>query len=659
MSVVRLRALRRVLWLRETWREVPASSDIGVITDAEVDRLLADRADELGREAAFFARDPEAASIAAPLAAAEARLAAEPRWRRLVARLKLDAAERSLLLTAVALALEPPLARVFAYLHDQPEMAGPTPWLATALFGSDGPPARLEAGGALDAWGLVRPVSGALAGPRTLCLADPAIAAWLAYGGDADLPGGTAVAAVPERWPVLYSDALAEMQGFVAATRPPLEIEIAAPFGSGRRVLAAQLARACRRKLLVVDAAALPRGAEPAQVMRQARRAARLRGAMLYWICPPETGTGEDMPVPETPDLAAADGVLLIGRTRAAPDGRGRAAFRSVSLPALPLGGRLALWSAITADPPPRQIREWLLSPADIGRIRLVAGAGDAAIAQACRRPSAAAELLQHLPLPFARGDLVLPAGVLEQIDDLERQIRLRWDVYEEWGFDRLCPNGRGIVALFAGPPGTGKTMAAQVLARTLGLDLYRLDAATVVNKFIGETEKRLKLIFDECDRSNMLLLIDECEGLFGQRFSSKDAHDRYANLEIDYLLQRLERFDGVAILTTNRKNDVDPAFQRRLRMIVDFLPPEPHERRRLWRHALDADSEAGAARLEDIDWDALGARINMTGAEIKLTALNAAFLARAAGGRIGMAHVLAAARRELAKKGQSLRGFG
>src|SRR4029077_8300581 len=170
-------------------------------------------------------------------------------------------------------------------------------------------------------------------------------------------------------------------------------------------------------------------------------------------------------------------------------------------------------------------------------------------------------------------------------------------------------------------------------------------------------TEKRLKLIFDECDRTNFLLLIDECEGLFGQRFSSKDAHDRYANLEIDYLLQRLERFEGVASLTTNRKNDVDPAFHRPLRRIIDFPPPHPDERLRLWRQAFDADTPDGSARLDGLDWNALSARINMTGAEIKLTALNAAFLARAAGSRIGMPHVLTAAQRELAKKGQTLRG--
>jgi SpoVK/Ycf46/Vps4 family AAA+-type ATPase len=198
--------------------------------------------------------------------------------------------------------------------------------------------------------------------------------------------------------------------------------------------------------------------------------------------------------------------------------------------------------------------------------------------------------------------------------------------------------------------------MAAQVLARRLGLELYRLDPAQVVNKYIGETEKRLKVVFDECDRAHFLLLIDECEGMLGQRFSSKDAHDRYANLEIDYLLQRLERFQGVAVLATNRKGDLDAAFLRRIRFIIDFLPPGPAERSRLWQSALPEKSPSGEELREPIEWADLSERVALTGAEITLAALNAAFLARAARQKIGMPHILEAVRRELIKQGQTLR---
>ena len=153
-------------------------------------------------------------------------------------------------------------------------------------------------------------------------------------------------------------------------------------------------------------------------------------------------------------------------------------------------------------------------------------------------------------------------------------------------------------------------------------------------------------------------MLIDECEGMFGQRFASKDAHDRYANLEIDYLLQRLERFQGVAVLATNRKGDLDNAFMRRLRFVIDFLPPSPAERRRLWEKSLPEKGPEENLLREELNWDALAENVPLTGAEIKLAALNAAFLARAEEKKIGMEHVLTAVRRELAKKGQTLRGF-
>ena len=199
-------------------------------------------------------------------------------------------------------------------------------------------------------------------------------------------------------------------------------------------------------------------------------------------------------------------------------------------------------------------------------------------------------ELFTSLRLPVSWDDIVLAHNVREHLKELEQQVRLRWQVYEEWGFERLCPLGRGITALFAGASGTGKTMAAQVMARSLGLELYRVDLSGVVNKYIGETEKRLKQVFDACERANVLLFFDEADALFGQRTQVKDAHDRFANIEIDYLLQRMEQFDGVAVLATNRKGDLDKAFLRRIRFMVDFQPPGPVE-----RHALVAPRAAGA----------------------------------------------------------------
>jgi len=194
--------------------------------------------------------------------------------------------------------------------------------------------------------------------------------------------------------------------------------------------------------------------------------------------------------------------------------------------------------------------------------------------------------------------------------------------------------------------------MAAQVLARELDLELYRVDLAGVVSKYIGETEKHLRTVFDASQRAPVLLLFDEADALFGKRTQVRDAHDRFANIEIDYLLQRMERFDGLAVLATNRKADLDSAFLRRLRFVIDFIPPGAAEREQLWRRALAGRADdSGAPIVDDLDWAAIGAQLDLSAADIKSAALAAAFLARAEGTRVGMRHVLAAARREFEKR--------
>jgi SpoVK/Ycf46/Vps4 family AAA+-type ATPase len=188
-------------------------------------------------------------------------------------------------------------------------------------------------------------------------------------------------------------------------------------------------------------------------------------------------------------------------------------------------------------------------------------------------------------------------------------------------------------------------------------MELYRVDLSAVMSKYIGETEKNLKRIFDACERANVLLFFDEADALFGQRTQVKDAHDRFANIEIDYLLQRMEQFDGIAVLATNRKGEMDTAFLRRIRFVIDFVPPGPEERHRLWNLALLEHAPDGQQLLDKIDWDRLDT-LNMTGADIKAAALGAAFLAQSEGEgtRIGMRHLLRAARRELTKHGITLR---
>jgi len=409
--------------------------------------------------------------------------------------------------------------------------------------------------------------------------------------------------------------------------------------------------------LMVVDtrmmAAAESAPAQTIERVVHALRAARLERAILYWNHADLLDRRARQIIEGACDIAFF-GSEVAGKAPAAP----RVARASFRMRPLGQAQRLRLWGQFTGEPLPEAIRGWSLRPAEIRAAAQVASAGPEAVLDACRGMlhSEPGELFTALPCPYAWDDIVLAHGVRKQLEELTAQARLGAAVLEEWGFERLCRMGRGLNVLFAGPSGTGKTMAAQVVARALGRELYRVDLAGVVNKYIGETEKRLKLVFEACERSAVVLFFDEADALFGQRTQVKDAHDRYANIQIDYLLQRMEQFDGVAILATNRKNDLDAAFLRRLRFIVDFLPPGPQERLMLWRLSLAERSPAGEELLDAIAWEWLAENLVLTGADIKAIALAGAFLARSEGSRIRMDHLLHAARREMNKHGASWR---
>ena len=222
-------------------------------------------------------------------------------------------------------------------------------------------------------------------------------------------------------------------------------------------------------------------------------------------------------------------------------------------------------------------------------------------------------------------------------------QVRNRHHVYRRWGFSAQR-RGLGISALFHGPSGTGKTHAAEAMACELDLDLFHIDLSAVVSKYIGETEKNLRRIFDAAEGGNAILLFDEADALFGKRSDVRDSHDRYANIEVGYLLQRMESYRGVSILTTNLKSSMDAGFLRRLRFIVAFPFPGPAERAAIWRHAFPRSAET-----EGLDFGRL-AQLNVTGGHIRNIALSAAFLAAAEGAPVTMRHCHAAACSEYAK---------
>ncbi|MEM9264312.1 MAG: ATP-binding protein [Cyanobacteria bacterium P01_F01_bin.13] len=308
------------------------------------------------------------------------------------------------------------------------------------------------------------------------------------------------------------------------------------------------------------------------------------------------------------------------------------------------LGERADHWQA----PINSLVSQFNLSPSAIHTICLQSQAADTSepLWNLCRtqaRPRLD-ELAQRLEARATWESLVLPEKERHIIQEISAHVAQRARVYEDWGFGGKSGRGLGISALFAGASGTGKTTAAEVIAHDLNLDLYRIDLSAVVSKYIGETEKNLRRIFDAAEGGGVILLFDEADSLFGKRSDVNDSKDRYANMEVSYLLQRMESYRGLAILTTNLKNSMDQAFLRRLRFVVQFPFPDIKQRTEIWRRVFPADTPTQGLVYERL------AKLSITGGNIRNIALNAAFLAAAAHEPVMMTHLLQAAKREYLK---------
>jgi MoxR-like ATPase len=635
LDLARARARRLAALMERRWSEGRTSPDQGLaIGPGEVARLV--ESDSVrDEELASAEADPALADCRTAITSAEDALERHPLWKRLSDVFSLDEEEKDLLVLLAAVDADPGLQRVVAYLHDDIRRDLPTPVLAAELAGR---PRRPWQGANLRRWALAQPVdegSGpALAAAWTI---DPALTRLLAGGTFDDPVLGDAVQLIdPSASAALL---LFHGEAFDALGRAAdlADVELTGPPGIGRQSVAQRHAAATGKPLLVADLAILgTRGVAPREAILRVLRHARLTGALAYFR---EAG---DVPSGEW-TLARALGVDFLRGLRLPTN-----AGITIRLAPLTLSERETLWRSLSDRPCPDPLFARRLTPGEIARL---VGAGHGLPRP--RQPDH--HLLARLDCPYEWDDMVLGAETARHLREFADQVRLRWRVYDDWGFRKLTHLGCGIAALFAGPSGTGKTMAAQVIARALGLDLFRVDLAGVVNKYVGETEKKLRELFDACEDSGALLFFDEADALFGSRMQVKDAHDRFANIEIDYLLQRIETFDGVAILATNRREDVDDAFARRLRFIVNFLPPQRAERLALWRLALRECTPSGDPLLDAIDWDLLADRLTLTGAAIKNVALSAAFLACSEKSRVTMAHILHGAERELAKNHDKL----
>jgi hypothetical protein len=432
---------------------------------------------------------------------------------------------------------------------------------------------------------------------------------------------------------------------------------LAGPEQLGRRAVAAAACAALDLTLHVLPAAEVPAGAaERSTLARLLEREAVLTGSALLI----EVDRGDSV---ETRRAATALAERLGGLVGVSA----REPMRTGARPSVPLDVVKP-----TATEQQQIWLQWLAPAADLnGHLgplvaqfdldardirhaatdaRAAAGGSPDALArgawEACRRHGRPEldDLAQRIDAAVGWDDLVLPQAQRQSLREILVQVRHRARVHESWGFGVRGARGLGISALFHGPSGTGKTLAAEILARELELDLYRIDLSQVVSKYIGETEKNLQRAFDAAEEGGVVLLFDEADALFGKRSEVKDSHDRYANIEVSYLLQRMEAYRGLAILTTNNRTALDPAFVRRLRFIVPFPFPGPAQRAEIWRRVFP-----GATPTDGLDVDAL-ARLHVAGGSIRNIALGAAFRAADADGPVTMERLLQAARSEYAK---------
>ncbi|MGH2917326.1 MAG: ATP-binding protein, partial [Solirubrobacteraceae bacterium] len=450
-----------------------------------------------------------------------------------------------------------------------------------------------------------------------------------------------------------------------AAPSSKVVVCLSGPHSTSKRIIAEQIAATLDLFIVRLPVTNLPPpGAELNGVIRLWERDSLLSPLSLYLDASDQSGElGQDARLAASRLLARVQGLVFVdsretwpGLDSTAlvvdvvnPTSREQAAVWDASLPAAqkPLADDLAA--------------HFDLDPLTIHQLASAVGqaGGEADEAQQRRalwrsvlvstRPSL--DLLGRRAQPkVGANDLILPQEILEQIERIKEQVRHRATVYNDWGLSERMSRGLGISALFAGESGTGKTLAAEVIAADLGLDLYRIDLSGVVSKYIGETEKNLRRVFDAAEQGGTILCFDEADALFGKRSEVKDSHDRYANIEVNYLLQRMEDYRGLAILTTNMKSSLDHAFTRRIRFVVDFPFPGPVERERIWRGAF-----VGAVSTDRLDFGRL-ARLTLSGGGIHNVAVNATFAAASEPDHVlTMPMVFAAARLEYRKSGLPL----
>jgi AAA+ superfamily predicted ATPase len=660
------------------------------IPDAEVEVLAAAHLDlppELVEMRAELAEERAAIEDWADEAV---RLGAPARLAQLAARFELTPFDCDVLLLALAPELNLRYERLYGYIQDDVTKKRPTVDLALRLLCDDptqalAARARFAPGAPLLRHGLVRLFEEgqrhALLLARFIKLDDRIAAELLGQPQIDSLLAPFARLKWPDRGferIVLPEELRARLRRIVGAHPRGLVLALQGGYGSGRTAVAEALCADAGLPLLLVDAERLLESdLAPEDAARRLTREAALQGAALLWQHGDTLLSGEGARAWRVAVLAALDdhqGLSFVALEHCW-EARGalrRSPYLRVELPPLSYAGREQVWrQQLGGDTPDAAALQSLASTFRLagGQIRDAAAmaralagwrngadnghAGPALqdLYAACRAQSSGrlGELARKIAATYSWDDIVLPPDQKMQLREICAQVRHRRTVLERWGFERRLAMGKGVNVLFAGQSGTGKTMAAEIIAADLQLELYKVDLSSLVSKYIGETEKNLDAIFTAAREANAILFFDEADAIFGKRSEVKDAHDRYANIEVGYLLQKMEEYDGVVILATNLRKNMDDAFIRRLHVAIDFPFPEEADRLRIWRKVFPAE----APLAEDVDLAFLGRQFKLAGGNIRNIALLAAYLAAEDGETIEMAHVIRALRREYQKLGK------
>jgi hypothetical protein len=658
LARVRLLAQRRAAWLNHLWHSEARADEAVDAATAQIAAIFADQ-DTPEQEAAWLAN--HALALDEQIAQVESALAEQTESRLHLLRqiFGLDQQDFDLLQTCLALALDPSLGRVYAYLQEHAGCNYVTEELAARLFGY-GRCLVWSTESPLRTWGLIQERE-ITPGEPLMLTCDRQIRDWLL--GQNELHQrlvGLAQLRPPlsplPSWPV------AQTVEFLNRTVNHQEmnracVRVVGMPGSGRRAFAAGVSAEMGLSLLVIEADQIEDN-DWLALFVWAQRQAFLDRCALAWY-------GQSVAQRPWPQIVPMFPMQFI---IAEPTQAGMAIPETINhvvpMPGLSLDERRDLWRDYVPS-----AAAWPEHALDALAARHRVNVGE--IAATAQKEAASAEeastlvregqrdrlgrLAQRLDCPFSWDDLVLGDTLHAALEDFVFEAQERAIFWEQPRARRLFPHGQGLAGLFTGAPGTGKTMAAQVIAATLGLDLFRVDLSTVVSKYVGETSQNLERILSRAAHMDIVLVFDEADAVFSKRTEVKDAHDRFANTDTNYLLQAIESYSGIVLLATNKKANLDPAFIRRLRYVLEFAQPDAEQRLRIWRQIITELAGAEVAAGLDPSLERLAGEVSLTGAQIKYAILAALFVARREQQPLNIDHVLRGLNRELLKEGRAL----